>query len=269
MKKNFNKNKKKIVITILILFVLFLCIFIPIKTLSKNNKSNIVGTSDTLNVASISKQQVSEQNNKNTYKINSRYDLVPTDKMMDTKVVLFTFDDGPTKRSKDIIKILSENNIKTIFFINGIHDKENKGVIQSMFEAGHSIGNHTWSHQNLSKINYEKAVKEIDDNSKLIKAITGANPTFFRSPFGMSTKETREYVKSSGMLAMNWSGAAKDWESSTKNKDVFIKNVMQDLHGGAIILLHEHPHTVAFLPDLIEAIKSAGYTFITPSQIVQ
>jgi peptidoglycan/xylan/chitin deacetylase (PgdA/CDA1 family) len=203
------------------------------------------------------------------YKVNKSYDLVPTDKSLPSKVVLLTFDDGPTKRSQSIMDILAKYNIKTIFFINGIHDKEVKGVIASEFKAGHSIGNHTWSHQNLSKIKYDKAVQEIDSNSKLIKAITGADPTFFRSPFGVSTKQTRDYVAKAGMLAMNWSDSVKDWEKNTKKKEVFIKNVMKDLHPGAIILMHEHPHTVAFLPDLIEAIKSAGYTFITPSQIVQ
>lgn len=203
------------------------------------------------------------------YIVNKNYEIIPNDPSLSKKVVLLTFDDGPSKQSTEILDILNKNNITTIFFINGIHNKNFTDAIKKEYNSGHSIGNHTWSHQNLSKITYEKAIEEIDINSELIKSITGSNPIFFRYPFGVSTKETHEYITNKGMLAMNWSGAAKDWESSTKNKDVFIKNVIKDLHPGSIILMHEHPWTVAALPDLITQIKSAGYTFITPSQIIQ
>ncbi len=289
MDKNKSKKNKQFKILVIIIVFLIICayFFWPAKVIhlipTQQNQEQETKNSQTAQIQQVIPADTTDPNtsivkSSNTqitkssgvgYTVNKNYDLIPNDPSLVKKVVLLTFDDGPSKQSTTILDILAKNNITAIFFINGIHDKNFKDIIKKEYDAGHSIGNHTWDHQNLTKITHEKALNEVSSNSILIKSITGINPQFFRAPFGENTKEIREYVKSSGMIAMNWSGSVKDWESSSKNKDVFIKNVIKDLHPGAIILLHEHPHTVAFLPDLIEAIKKAGYTFTTPLQIIQ
>lgn len=204
-----------------------------------------------------------------SYKVDKNFNVVPTDPNGNKKVVLLTIDDGPSNQSENLMAILAKHNVKVIFFINGNHDKDYKGVIKKEYDAGHAVGNHTWSHQNLKQIKDNVALKEIDSTTKLIADITGSNPRFFRSPFGISSEFSRAHLKKENIISMNWSASTLDWEKSARDKKVFVNNVMKDLHPGAIILMHEHEWDVNALPDLILAIKEKGYTFLDPKYITQ
>ncbi len=201
------------------------------------------------------------------YHISKEFNLIPNDIKTNKKVILITIDDGPTKYTKGMIDVLDKHNIKAIFFINGTHNKDAPNTISEIYQRGQTIGNHTWSHLNLKKISEEKTKKEIESNSELIKKITGQNPLFFRAPFGVSTPYARNLVKKDNMIFMNWSGAALDWDKKTKKKEVFMQNVLKDLHPGEILLLHEHPWTLEFLDELLTTIESKGYTFANPKDI--
>lgn len=203
------------------------------------------------------------------YKITKDFKIVPTDEKENKKVVLLTIDDGPSRQSSDIVKTLSDENIHAIFFINGINVKSYPDAIKQEYNAGNMIGNHTWSHKDLKKITDTQAKKEIDDNTEIILKETGVKPIFFRSPFGKLSSFAKTHVEKEGMLAFNWSDAAIDWDKKTKDKTVFIKNVMKDLKPGSIILMHEHPWSRDALPDLIKEIKSKGYTFVDPKDIIK
>ena len=171
--------------------------------------------------------------NGETYTIINRSIIAPTNILNKNKIVLLTIDDGPSSRTLQIIDILKKHNAKAIFFINGMHDDANTGVIEQTAKEGFAVGNHTWSHLNLKK---EKDVniieKEINKDSELINKLTGAFPRFFRAPYGESNTYIRKFVKDNGMIYMNWSDAAKDWEKSTVEKDIFISNVTSNLHSG-------------------------------------
>lgn len=203
-----------------------------------------------------------------TYHVNKSFDLVPNDPKGDKKVVLITIDDGPTKYAESMMNTLDKHNAKAIFFINGIHVKnELKDVLKTEVDRGFAVGNHTWSHPYLKRISFEAAKSEIDKNSKLIEGSTGEAPKFFRAPFGESTQEERDYIKGKGMIYMNWSGSVKDWEAKSKNKDVFMNNVMKDLHPGEIILIHEHKETDMYLDELLTKIEEKGYIILDPKNI--
>ncbi len=203
-----------------------------------------------------------------TYHVNKSFDLVPNDPKGDKKVVLITIDDGPSKYAESMMNTLDKHNAKAIFFINGIHVKnELKDVLKTEIDRGFAVGNHTWSHPYLKRISFEAAKSEVDKNSKLIEGSTGEAPKFFRAPFGESTQEERDYIKGKGMIYMNWSGSVKDWEAKSKNKDVFMNNVMKDLHPGEIILIHEHKETDMYLDELLTKIEEKGYTILDPKNI--
>ncbi len=201
------------------------------------------------------------------YHVNKVFDIVPNDPKGNKKVVLITIDDGPSKQSKGMVDTLTKHKVKAIFFINGNHVKNYKDAIPYEYKNGNAIGNHTWDHPNLKQIKFDKIVKEIDSNTKIIKDATGSTVRFFRPPFGVSTQAVRDYVKKQGMISMNWSGAAKDWEKSAQKKEVFINNVMKDLHPGSISLLHEHPWSASSLDELLTQIAQKGYTFVDPKDI--
>lgn len=204
---------------------------------------------------------------KTTYHITKNFDLVPDDKKGDTNVILITIDDGPSSYATDMLATLAKHNIKAIFFINGVHDKDYPGMIKKEFDAGHTIGNHTWDHPNLKKAKDSKILTEIDTNTKLIVKETGQQPRFFRPPYGAITTYTKDLIKKQGMLFMNWSGAAKDWEKNTKDKKVFEQNILSSLHKGEIILIHEHQWTRDFLDDVLTKIEAKGYHFVDPKDV--
>lgn len=201
------------------------------------------------------------------YHIDKNFNVIPNDPKANKKVVLLTIDDGPTIRSNDILKILTKENIKVIFFINGINVKNNPNVLKNEIKAGNAIGNHTWDHKNLKKLKDAQVQKEIDQNTALIKKETGIASHFFRPPDGITGTFAKAYVQKNGMIIMNWSDAAIDWDKSAHDKKVFIANVMKGLHPGAVILMHEHPWSLSALPDLITTLKSKGYTFVDPKDI--
>jgi peptidoglycan-N-acetylglucosamine deacetylase len=204
---------------------------------------------------------------KKDYYVNKNFDLVPFDPKANKKVVLITIDDGPSTYSKSMVATLLAHKAPAIFFVNGIHEKNNAGSIAMEHKAGFTIGNHTWDHANLSKIKDSKTLDEISRNTKLITEITGSAPRFFRAPYGVSTPYSRNLVKNNGMISMNWSGAAKDWEKNTRDEKVFLGNVMSNLHDGEILLIHEHEWTDKYLSDLLVAIQKKGYTFVSPEDI--
>ena len=204
------------------------------------------------------------------YIISKNFDIVPKDPKGNKKIVLLTIDDGPSGQAIQMMKILEAHKIKAIFFINGMHDKANPGVIGEEAKAGFPIGNHTWSHINLAKTkNIDLVNKEINSNTDLIIKNSLIAPRFFRSPYGVSSTYSRDLVKKDNMISMNWSDAAKDWEKTAKNQDVFVKNVTDGLHPGSIILIHEHPWSLANLDATITTIEQKGYTFADPNNIVE
>lgn len=206
---------------------------------------------------------------KTGYYINKNFDLIPNDKTATKKIVLITIDDGPGKTDKDLTNTLKKHNAKAIFFINGIHDKDYKGNIKFLFDEGFSIGNHTWNHPNLKKSKEDIIKKEINNNTKLIVKLTGQSPRFFRPPYGIINTYTKSLVKKEGMIYMNWSGAAKDWEKGAKDEKIFLKNVLDGLHDGQIILLHGYPWTTKYLDNLMSEIEKKGYSFANPSDITE
>lgn len=204
------------------------------------------------------------------YKILSRSVVVPENPKNKNKIVLLTIDDGPSARTIEMMDVLDKHNAKAIFFINGMHNKGYPGIIKKTSERGFAVGNHTWSHLNLKKEKDENiSHREILKNSNLIESETGQKPRFFRAPYGESNPAIRNFVKDNGMIFMDWSGATMDWNKSTEEKDIFVGNVMKTLHSGSIILIHEHPWSLANLDALLTKMESDGYTYVDPNDIVE
>ena len=257
------KNKKLYLIILTFIFVVIVTYaFLVTKIEAPNVPPEI-----------LAQQKIEEQikiANEETYTIINRSTIAPTNILNKNKIILLTIDDGPSSRTLQIIDILKKHNAKAIFFINGMHDSANAGVIEQTAREGFAVGNHTWSHLNLKK---EKDVniieKEINKNGELINKLTGTSPRFFRAPYGESNTYIRKLVKDKGMIFMDWSGAAKDWEKSTLEKDIFISNVTNNLHSGSIILIHEHSWSVANLDALLTILESDGYTYVDPKNIIE
>ncbi|OBZ17820.1 polysaccharide deacetylase family protein [Bacillus sp. FJAT-26390] len=204
------------------------------------------------------------------YRMSEAYRFVPIEDQTPSKVVLLTFDDGPKDKEvlTSILDTLDRHKAKAIFFVNGYRVKQNPDLLKLINEREQTIGNHSFDHNNLKEESKEVVEKQIGDVQTDVDALIGRKPLFFRPPYGSGSAIVKETAKNHGMLYMTWSNGSLDWDKSAKGKpDVVIKNVLEQLHPGANILMHELKWTADALEELLTALESKGYGFIDPATI--
>lgn len=207
-----------------------------------------------------------------TYHMNKAYNIVPNDENGEKKVVLLSFDDGPKKAEwiNSLIDTLDKHHAKAIFFVNGYRVKENPSLLKLIHDRGQIIGNHSWDHISLRKESEAKVRQQIEDVQKIVKDTVGEAPVFFRPPFGEGGDIGKKIAKENGLLYMTWSNGSLDWTMKSKGTDnpqKLIKNVLDQLHPGSNILMHELPWTTEALDQLLTQLESKGYTFVDPRSI--
>ncbi|WP_410768332.1 polysaccharide deacetylase family protein [Fontibacillus sp. BL9] len=204
------------------------------------------------------------------YHINKVYNVVPNEEGTEKKVVLLTFDDGPKEKEMidGLIDTLDKHKAKAIFFVNGYRVKANPDLLKLIHDRGQIIGNHSWDHIDLKKETEANARKQVEDVQSIIEETIGEKPRFFRPPFGSGNDKLHQIVEENDMIYMTWSNGSLDWDSKNKNKpDAVIQNVLDQLHAGSNILMHELPWTVEALDELLTKLESKGYSFVDPDTI--
>ena len=204
------------------------------------------------------------------------------------KEVVLTFDDGPDPLyTPRILDILKREGVHATFFIVGKHAEENPGIVARMWDEGHEIGNHTYTHPNLALMSDQRTLLEINLTQRVIEAITGHSTTLFRPPYAIDVEprtggELKPVILASklGYLAVGEMNDPQDWKLTKKGpngeilprtwRDI-VQSVWANRNVGSIILLHDgggnREATVAALPHIIEMLKKAGFRFITLSQL--
>jgi peptidoglycan/xylan/chitin deacetylase (PgdA/CDA1 family) len=210
------------------------------------------------------------QKTKALYRMNEAFRLVPLSDDAPAQAVLLTFDDGP--KDEDVIAqlldALDAHKAKAIFFVNGYRVQQKPELLKLIHERGQTIGNHTRDHLNLREENELTIEQQIGPLQTEIAELTGEAPVFFRPPYGAGNDMVKQIAKNHGMLYMTWSNGSLDWETAARNRpDVVIANVLDQLHPGANILMHELPWTAEALDELLTKLTDAGYAFIDPAAI--
>lgn len=194
----------------------------------------------------------------------------------DEKFIALTFDDGPDEVfTPQILDILKKYNVKATFFVIGQKVEYNKNIVKREFDEGHEIGNHTFSHINVSKNGFKKIQKEIVDTQKAIKNVTGVYPKVFRPPYRAISKDMCEVIKQNDMNIVLWSYVdAKDWSSPGVNQ--IVRSIEEGVQNGCIILLHDYnkirtskSQTIQALEIMIPDLLQKGYKFITVSELIE
>ena len=122
------------------------------------------------------------------------------------KKIALTFDDGPSKRNtREILDILEQFNIHATFFVIGENAAKDPERVKSIFDAGHELGNHTYTHAYISKIGEDEVRREIEKTEQVLMEITGQKPRVFRPPGGYYNDASLEIVESMGYQSVLWS----------------------------------------------------------------
>ena len=188
------------------------------------------------------------------------------------KKVYLTFDAGyENGNTLKILEALKKNNVKATFFVVSTFLKTNPELAKQIVDEGHTIGNHTNTHPNMSKMQTkEDFKKEIEPVEELYKIITGKDMTkFYRPPQGVYSEDNLKMAKELGYKTFFWSLAYVDWyQDKQPSKEEAFKKLLPRLHNGAIILLHSTSSTNAdILDELIQKIEEMGYEFSTLEEL--
>lgn len=183
------------------------------------------------------------------------------------KEIALTFDDGPHPGyTEKLLAILSEYNVKATFFVVGKKAAQHPQLVKESFDAGHSIGNHTFSHVDLSQIYSDDIAVEIKACGKVLYDITGKYCDLFRPPGGNFNRQIKKIASTLGYTTVLWTANSADY--SKISKYAVKKRIYGRIGGGGIILMHDGiQKTLDILPGLISSLKSRGYHFVTVDEI--
>jgi peptidoglycan-N-acetylglucosamine deacetylase len=175
------------------------------------------------------------------------------------KVVYLTFDDGPSKYTKQIVTILRENQIKGSFFWVGSNLRD-IDFAKEMIRDGEVIGTHTMNHTSLKNKSLDEQVRLIMESTKYISEKLNYPITYFRPPYGAVDQNTYKASIKTGQILTFWEVDSEDWRYP-KNPEKVMANIMSEAKPGAIILLHEKLLTVNLLQRIIDSLRTQGYQF--------
>ena len=181
------------------------------------------------------------------------------------KLVALTFDDGPVKSTTPgLLDILKRYHVKATFFVQGKNAEINPDIITRIHQEGHEIGNHTYSHKDLTKISIDKVNEELDKTANIVEAASGVKPALMRPPYGSTTYKLRDQLK---LPVVKWSVEPRD--SYDENTDNIVNTVLHDTNDGDIILLHDtHQYSIDAVPRIIEELEKKGFTFVTVTELL-
>ena len=184
------------------------------------------------------------------------------------KVLYLTFDAGYENGcTEKILNILKEQQVPAAFFLVGNYMEKNGDLVRRMVEEGHTVGNHTMHHYDMSRLTDKDAFsKELKDLEALYKEVTGQElPKYYRPPQGIYSEENLRMAKELGYKTVFWSLAYVDWNNDAQpTREEAFRKLLPRTHPGAVVLLHSTSGTNAqILEELIGKWKEEGYTFGT------
>ncbi|WP_347550339.1 polysaccharide deacetylase family protein [Pseudalkalibacillus hwajinpoensis] len=166
----------------------------------------------------------------------------------------------------DMLQLFKKHSVHATFFLDGSWAKKNSDVVRMIDEEGHEIGNHAYSHPDLKRLTNSAIQKELEDTNKVIEATIDKKPVVFAPPSGSYAANAVEIANRLGMQTVLWSVDTVDWKKPSPQ--VLTERVLQNVHAGALILMHPTEPTKKSLEAIIRGIKERGYTPGTVSQVL-
>lgn len=182
------------------------------------------------------------------------------------KTIYLTFDAGfENGNTAPILDALKKHHAPATFFVVGTYMESNPELIKRMVSDGHTVGNHTYHHPDMSKISSESSFeKELKDVETVYKKVTDKEMVkFYRPPQGKYNESNLQMAKDLGYKTFFWSLAYVDWyEDNQPTKEAAFEKLLGRIHPGAIVLLHSTSKTNAdILDELLSKWEDMGYQF--------
>jgi peptidoglycan/xylan/chitin deacetylase (PgdA/CDA1 family) len=181
--------------------------------------------------------------------------------------VALTIDDGPSPvYTPQILRILEEHGVTASFSMVGQNVASYPGIAREVASAGHTIGNHTWSHPDMAVIAPAAMRDEITRATDAVHAATGQRPSLFRAPYGAWSPGLLEYCAAQGLTPLDWSVDPRDW--ARPGVTAIVANILRATRTGSVILEHDgggdRSQTVAALKIVVPRLLDEGFRFRLP-----
>ncbi len=171
-------------------------------------------------------------------------------------MIAITFDDGPdTTNTPVILKILQKYDCKASFFVIGNKAENNVEIVQDTFNAGHTVGNHSYSHSNLFPVfSGIRISEEIVKTNDILERVTTHKVKYFRPPFGVTNPRIYRGLRGLDLKVIGWN--IRSLDTRNENPDSVVQRISKRLKAGDIILLHDSSeHIAEILEQLIHISK--------------
>lgn len=181
------------------------------------------------------------------------------------KIVAFTFDDGPSEYTMEIVNTLVLNNSKATFFELGNRMKYNQEIVKNVLNNGMEIGSHTYAHKNLNKLTIEEIDEEINSTNIIFNEITGENIKLLRPPYGNANELVKSRVNTP---IITWNIDTNDW--LYKDSEHVYNHIIENIESGDIILMHDvYSETVEAVKKVVPYLIEKGYKITTVSELAK
>ncbi|WP_313234899.1 polysaccharide deacetylase family protein [Sporosarcina ureae] len=186
----------------------------------------------------------------------------------ENKVIALTFDDGPTKNVDQILAVLDKYKAKATFFLIGKDMEKHPEEAKKLVEAGHQIGNHTYSHKRMVLKSPSFIKEEIEKTDELIKESGFTSKIDFRPPYGKKFVGLPYYLNQYNKETIMWSLEPDTYYTSTDEK---VHYVVKNIEPGSIILMHpmydQTGEEIQAIEDVLRELSKEGYKFVTVDEL--
>jgi peptidoglycan-N-acetylglucosamine deacetylase len=192
------------------------------------------------------------------------------------KQIALTYDDGPNDlHTQQLLEVLARHDVRATFFLIGRYVQRRPEIVRELVEAGHVLGNHTFTHPHLAVSAAVETRNQLEECQRAVQDVTGAAPRLFRPPFGGRRPVTLRIARSLGLEPIMWNVTSWDWK--TPPADQIVETCVRQMRGGDVILMHDGSHvalsadrsqTVIATERLIKKCKGEGQEFVTIPQMM-
>lgn len=184
------------------------------------------------------------------------------------KVIALTFDDGPTKNVDQLLPLLDQYKAKATFFLIGQDIEKHPEEAEKLVEAGHQIGNHTYSHKRMVLKSPSFIKEEIEKTDELIRKAGYKDEIDFRPPYGKKLIGLPYYLNKHNRETIMWTLEPETYYTNAEDK---VNDVVENIQPGSIILLHpmyeQSGEPIQVIEDILQKLTDEGYTFVTVDEL--
>jgi peptidoglycan-N-acetylglucosamine deacetylase len=192
------------------------------------------------------------------------------------KTAALTFDDGPGKTTRSLLRVLSKYRVPATFFNIGQNMTARPGLVRKEARKRYTLGNHTWNHPDMATLSASQQARQMDRTIAEQRKLTGTSPCVFRPPYGDYNGTTLSLARHRRMAVWIWSVDTEDWKADGSASSYWVNRIVRlaEQEGSPlrhpVILMHNqpagNPATVLALPRIIRYFRRHGYRFVSLSR---